>query len=300
MAEYMNVNKIISHTIRPLNYKNVCLQEIYLYIDLLKKANIPHINFNMSMIAKITQDCTKWKDLAINIKNYTDSLNMDIPITHAVYESALIISSYNGDLLKKTETCLDIATNIFKSKIMVIHSGIGVINNVYDTKSTIDLNFDFWKNICLLSNKNICIAFENDVVEVNNHLCRLEPSVNIINMFVDKLKPFGKVGICYDIGHANIANRNIFKDLLQIKDNLICLHLHNNFGDNINEERVWKNDTHNPCYDGVIDIKKFLAYLNSLNIDIEDYIIESVYRDIDTKLLEESINKDYEYIKNNI
>lgn len=294
---FMETSKInILHTIRPLDYKNTCIEEIFLYIDILKKLGIKNINFNIKMFEKMG-NLNEWEYFAKKIKKYVDELSMEILITHAPYENALILSNgFNEELILKTKMAIDV-TKIFEAKTMVIHCGISYKEN-YDEELTINDNVEFWEDICDYANQNqIMVAFENDVVaDDKDNQTIFKPAVTTVNKIVELLnkKQFNNVKLCYDIGHANISNRDIEKDLMLIKNNIGCFHIHNNFG-HIDFENAWKNDVHNPCYNGKIDMESFFLKLKDIKNN-NNIIIESVYRDSGLEL-ETSIKKDYDYIE---
>ena len=287
----------ISHTIRPLNYKDVSLEEIFKYIDMLEGTEIRNINFNINMFQKMGE-ISNWKDYARQVKEYIDKKNMYISVVHAPYKNLLILSDncYDEDTRLYTLISVDIA-NIFGAKKVVVHCGISYDNGLYNEKETIKQNVHQWLYCVEYAKLNgVVIAFENDVVnDVQSKEHIFQPSVIAVKEIVKEINKFNlNATICYDIGHANISHNNIIDDLTKVKEYLSCFHIHNNNGC-VNYENAWKNDTHNPCFDGLIDMEKFFNRLKEINYK-DNIIIESVYRDSGENLVK-SIIKDYSYIK---
>lgn len=285
----------ISHTIRALDYKNVCLEEIFKYIDIINSLGIKNINFNIKLLEQIGS-LDNWLDYAKSLKDYTDSLSMKFVVTHAPYENSLVLSNgFNQELIKKTLKAIEV-TKLLEVSTMVVHSGISYVDGVYSEELTENQNFDYWKDVCIYAKKfNINIAFENDVVaDYTDKKHIFKPSVTTVCNFVRKFDFLDNVKICYDIGHAFISWNEIIDNLYLVKDYLGCFHIHNNLG-LVNTENYWKNDTHNPCYDGIIDIRNFFDNLKNISYK-GDIVIESVYRDSLIESLKLSIDKDYKFI----
>lgn len=285
----------ISHTIRALDYKNICLEEIFKYIDVIKTLGINYINFNIKLLEQIGPK-DNWLNYAKSLKDYADGLSMKFVVTHAPYENLLILSNgYNQDLINKTFKALEV-TKLLEADTMVIHSGISYVDGVYNEELTENQNFDYWKDVCIYAKKlNINVAFENDVVaDYTDKKHIFKPSVITVRNFVEKFNFLDNVKICYDIGHAFISWNEIINNLYSVKDYLGCFHIHNNRG-LVNIENYWKNDTHNPCYDGDIDMKKFFDALKDISYS-GNIVIESVYRDSLVENLKSNIDKDYKFI----
>ena len=295
MNIHTNQDRVL-HTVRPLDYKNTCLEEIFLYIDILKNLDIKDINFNIKMFEKIAPT-NHWSILSDRVREYIDNLNLKIEITHAPYENSLILSNgYNKELIERTKKAIEV-TKILGAYKMVIHSGISYKNQKYDEDLTIKDNVCFWKEVCEYAKQNnIILAFENDVVADDYDKNEIfKPSLKTVNTFVSILKQeYDNVSICYDIGHSYIAHNDLYLDFMKdIIQNISCFHLHNNKG-HFDKENTWKNDTHNPCFDGDIEFEEFFKNLKQVGYN-KELIIESVYRDSGTQL-EISIKKDYDYI----
>jgi len=62
------------------------------------------------------------------------------------------------------------------------------------------------------------------------------------------------IGFCYDIGHGNVDQAGL-RDLIKYGDRLLCLHLHDNLGE----------DTHVLPYEGNIDWGAFMSTLRGLD-----------------------------------
>ena len=97
------------------------------------------------------------------------------------------------------------------------------------------------------------------------------------NMPVDNFKQIIKflneyspdfLGLCYDTGHGNMGKGNGLKFLNQLKDRLICVHMHDNDG---------SGDQHKLPSQGTVDWKKFIkllkesSYRKALNAEVFNY-----------------------------
>lgn len=63
------------------------------------------------------------------------------------------------------------------------------------------------------------------------------------------------LGICFDFGHANVGNLDMYNEIIKIGNKLIVTHIHDNYG----------TDSHNQPFDGTVnwdDVRKALTDIN--------------------------------------
>ena len=67
------------------------------------------------------------------------------------------------------------------------------------------------------------------------------------------------LGICFDFGHANVGNLDIYKEIKKVGNRLKVTHIHDNYG----------KDTHNFPFNGNIDWKRVITSLRKINYNGE-------------------------------
>ena len=136
----------------------------------------------------------------------------------------------------------------FNIKKMVVHSGYVPFN--YFKVWHVDRSVEFWKEFMDRQPEDFEICIENVLDD--------EPY-----MMAEMAERIGdpRVGLCYDVGHANIKGKNGFTNngrpettdqdewLKVMAPYLKHLHIHNNYG---------AGDTHNGFDEGSLDIERIL------------------------------------------
>ena len=293
-------NNILT-TIRPLDYKNPNMLELDKYLKLLKYTDCKNINLNFKIFKSIKNDYKKWKSLSTMLGVLLTKYNLKASITHATYFNSMIFENYSKEQLNELRNEIMIALSESKklgANLMVMHAGISV-NDEYSEQSTIDKNTDFFLPITQCAKKlGMEVAIENDVVANPTTVGQvLEPSVEVLNNIVNEINSqidSKTIGICYDVGHANIAGRDVYGDINKISENLKTLHLHNNLGYK-QSDNVWTDDFHSPIVDGELSIEKIVEILKQINFK-NDIVIESVYKGTPENIIK-SIQEDQMFIK---
>lgn len=285
----------ISTTIRPLSYDDIYVGLLD-YLKLVKLSDCNAINFNFKFLDKITGNIDGWEQYVQKLMGYCNGANISIPVCHAYYLNSFILDNSELKLVqkKKIEQCIKLS-KLIGAKMLVVHAGICLNDEgEYDRERTIAENVNYFSTLCLLADEcQVKIAIENNVVYNESPVGDVvEPSVDVLNKVCDIINEGLKknvIGICYDIGHANLANRNIINDIQSYKDNLFAFHLHNNRGYDL-KENVWKCDTHSSLLEGNIDVYSILRLLREINYEGE-LVVESVYIGNEQKIVE-YINRD--------
>ena len=199
-----------------LNYKQ--------RIDIYKKAGFTQ--FAMYLDNSYMQDSERYVD----VLTYAKSVGLSVEQVHLDYKISDYIFDQNNNLFfdyldQKAKECKS-----FGIKYMVIHASRGdfppKINKTQLNKI---------KNVAK-NNKNVFFCFEN--IRSNENL------EEILKLNQKNIK------MCYDLGHAHAYSNEI--DLLKKhKKDIVCSHLHNNFG----------SDEHLPLFEGGICYKPLVKQL---------------------------------------
>ena len=93
------------------------------------------------------------------------------------------------------------------------------------------------------------------------------------------------LGICFDFGHANVGNLDMYNEIIKIGNKLIVTHIHDNYG----------TDSHNQPFDGTVNWDDVRKALTDINYNGE---LTSEVRYSKEELSDSSnINKTYDLIK---
>ena len=276
--------KKICTTIRPLDFGGTVFDELDSYASIIEKAGANAINFNFKYI---NSDLLALPEnyLGMKLKCILDSHGIKTPITHAPF-----IGNFNFPAQGKLERIEDLKDLILMSLLVsktlgahttVVHSGISFKDDVYNEDRTVQDNVKFYLPICMEAKKlGIKLAIENNVNENRTEVGDIiEPGVNVLNRICDELNNVFKsdvMGICFDVGHSNIATNNPYEELKKTQKNLQTLHIHNNMG-LIDANHVWESDMHSALSLGKIDNARIFDILNEMDFK-KDVVIESIYR----------------------
>lgn len=119
---------------------------------------------------------------------------------------------------------------------IVIHGGF--VPQVYFPEWFHSESVRFWKEFLASSPAGLVIALENV----------MEPDPRILRDIVEEVDD-PRLGICLDVGHANLTGVPLSQWLEVCAPRLVHFHIHNNDG---------KSDLHAPLPDGVIPMTDFL------------------------------------------
>lgn len=138
--------------------------------------------------------------------------------------------------MNRLNQAADIAME-FGIKKMVVHSGY--IPFVYFKEWHINRSVEFWRDFMADKPEDFEICIEN-VLDDEPYML-----TNIVKAIDDK-----RVGLCYDVGHANIVGECSQDEWLNVMSPYLKhLHIHNNDG---------TGDFHGELMSGSIDIKRML------------------------------------------
>lgn len=153
---------------------------------------------------------------------------------------------------------IDIAFKL-KSKILVLHPAIEPYGLKIQKRK--ELEIDSYKKIAKYAKKKgISVGLENEA-QTNfwfpDRACRFKELKKVINKV--NLNNFG---LTLDIGHANVTGENFVKAIYQLKEKILHIHAHDNFG---KKEVKGRFDPHLLPGDGEINWKKVIKSLREIN-----------------------------------
>lgn len=166
----------------------------------------------------------------LNIVNYAKNIGLQINQVHLSYNIADYIFDESNNLFfdyldKKAKECKNL-----KIKYMVIHASKGDFPPIISTKQLNKIK------AVAKNNPDVFFCFEN--IRSNTNLEKIL-ALNVPN-----------IKMCFDLGHAH-AYSNETELFEKHKKDIVCSHLHNNFG----------SDEHLPLYEGEICYKPILKQL---------------------------------------
>ena len=277
---------IYSTTTRAVGEKKT-IENFKLGIERLVDSNFNYANLNFCDIQDFLDD----KELTNILKNAAIKFN----IAHAPIHYPFFFNTYykrdDIDVLEsRILKAIDISKEVGVKKI-VIHIGTYCDSNYhYDIKKSIEHNIKYLEPFVKRAiENNILIAIENgtqmkkDEPLFQNSAPKIDELVQIVEYYNQEYKK-EVMGICYDFGHANVANADIYSDIKKIGSHLKVTHIHDNYG----------TDSHNQPYDGTINWNLVRKALNEIDYDGE---LTSEVRYTNEELLDSTnINKTYNLI----
>ena len=217
---------------------------------------------------KIIKGC----DLVFN----TSHAPIHFPFFFQDYNISKKKSVYEKRILRSIEL-----SGMLHAKWIVIHVGTALDSTGrYDLKESVHKNICYLKEFvsCAMQN-HIGIAIENGT----NMEEEVTPSVDELIEITDYYNHVYQteiLGICFDFGHANVGNLDIYREIQKIGKRLKVTHLHDNFG----------SDTHNFPYDGTVDWENAAKALKDIDYD-GDLTLEVTYKD--NPFTEDTLNETY-------
>ncbi|MHB1376976.1 MAG: sugar phosphate isomerase/epimerase family protein [Candidatus Humimicrobiaceae bacterium] len=215
----------------------------------IKKAGINHVELSSPSHIDI-ETIKKIKNSSLNIYSaHSDFIDVDIssPDTYSREKSIMLI---------KTRVRL---LSEIGAQIIVIHPGDWYENPI-EKEERINNSINSLTQIALFANSlNVKVAMENlppgfvadDIGTMKRILVETRKAANLK----------GNIGICLDTGHANLSN-NLMDYLEHFRNDILTMHIHDNFGNNNNDPRNAGDDSHLLPGTGTIDWNKFFDNLD--------------------------------------
>lgn len=285
---------IYSQTTRTVGEKNN-VDNFKLGIKRLEDSKFAYANLNFFEIQELL-DKNDYEDIFGDLIEFLKDSSITFNIAHAPIHYPFFFNTYykrdDIDTLKnRILKSLDISKEIGVKKI-VIHVGTYLDKDYnYDINKSIEHNIRYLEPFVKKAiENNILIAIENGTqMEKDDPLFKnTAPYIDELIRIVEYYnKKYDKevLGVCFDFGHANIGNLDMYNEIVKIGNKLIVTHIHDNYG----------TDSHNQPFDGTVNWDDVRKALTDINYNGE---LTSEVRYSKEELSDSSnINKTYDLIK---
>lgn len=255
---------IYSQTTRTVGEKNN-VDNFKLGIKRLEDSKFAYANLNFFEIQELL-DKNDYEDIFGDLIEFLKDSSITFNIAHAPIHYPFFFNTYykrdDIDTLKnRILKSLDISKEIGVKKI-VIHVGTYLDKDYnYDINKSIEHNIKYLEPFVKKAiENNILIAIENGTqMEKDDPLFKnTAPYIDELIRIVEYYnKKYDKevLGVCFDFGHANVGNLDMYNEIVKIGNKLIVTHIHDNYG----------TDSHNQPFDGTVnwdDVRKALTDIN--------------------------------------
>jgi len=257
---------------------------VHMNLELLKN------NLYISTIDKNAIDLSKKYNAGLELCQFTTTSNLEGEYFKYWFEQAMECKKSNSKLLfhapfneiypssidedvrelamKKLNRAFDISYNYLDIKKMIVHSGY--VNNVYFHQWFVEKSIIFWKRFMINKPNDFELCIENVFDDKSEYLSEIIDGIN------DE-----RVGICIDIGHANVvSDKDVLSWIDEFGKRIKHVHLHNNYG---------VNDEHGEICDGNMDVEKLLIRLMKLSQEKKTIEKNELTYTLETRNTEKSI-----------
>lgn len=285
---------IYSQTTRTVGEKNN-VDNFKLGIKRLEDSKFAYANLNFFEIQELL-DKNDYEDIFGDLIEFLKASSITFNIAHAPIHYPFFFNTYykrdDIDTLKnRILKSLDISKEIGVKRI-VIHVGTYLDKDYnYDINKSIEHNIKYLEPFVKKAiENNILIAIENGTqMEKDDPLFKnTAPYIDELIRIVEYYnKKYDKevLGVCFDFGHANVGNLDMYNEIVKIGNKLIVTHIHDNYG----------TDSHNQPFDGTVNWDDVRKALTDINYNGE---LTSEVRYSKEELSDSSnINKTYDLIK---
>ena len=285
---------IYSQTTRTVGEKNN-IDNFKLGIKRLEHSKFNYANLNFFEIQELL-DKDNYEDIFGNLIKFLKDSSITFNIAHAPIHYPFFFNTYykrdDIDILKnRILKALDISKEVGVKRI-VIHVGTYLDEDYnYDMDKSIEHNIKYLEPFLEKAIENdILIAIENGTqMEKDDPLFKnTAPYIDELIKIVEYYnKKYNKevLGICFDFGHANVGNLDIYNEIKKIGSKLKATHIHDNYG----------TDSHNQPFDGTVNWDDVRKALTDINYDGE--LTSEVRYTIDELSDSTNINKTYDLIE---
>ena len=248
----MKDNLIYSTTTRSVGEKNN-IDNFKLGIERLENSKFNYANLNFCEIQELF-DRNNYEKIFNNLIDFLKDSSITFNVAHAPIHYPFFFNTYYNrddiDILKnRILKALDISRKVGVKRI-VIHVGTYLDEKYnYDIEKSIEHNIKYLEPfVKKAAESNILIAIEN-----GTQMQKDEPAFKNTAPYIDELlkiveyynKKYEKevLGICFDFGHANVGNLDIYNEIKKIGSSLKVTHIHDNYG----------TDSHNQPFNGTVN-----------------------------------------------
>ena len=217
-------------------------------------------------------DSEDWREKAVNLRKYADSLGIICNQAHAYFHSSTGDIEKDAEIYKKIIRDMEIAS-IMGAKIIVVHPKQH-LPYMENSEELFNINMEFYGSLIPYCEKfGIKVGIEN-MFQWNKKLggpCDSTCSrVKEMCRYVDTLNSPWMVA-CLDIGHLNLMDTDMFNFIRTLGgERLGCLHVHDNDG---------KGDNHTLPFTKTIDYNKVMetlaeiGYKGDLTYEADNFLI---------------------------
>lgn len=284
---------IYSQTTRIVGEKNN-VDGFKLGIKRLEDSKFNYGNLNFFEIQELL-DKDNYGEIFDDLVDFLNNSAITFNIAHAPIHYPFFFNTYYtradiGILKDRILKAIDISKRVGVKKI-VIHVGTYLDENYdYNIEKSIEHNIKYLAPFVEKAvENNILVAIENGT-QMQKDQPRFKNTAPYIDELIKIVEYYNKkynkevLGICFDFGHANVGNLDIYKEIVKIGNKLIVTHIHDNYG----------TDSHNQPFDGTINWKYIRRALIDINYNGE---LTSEVRYTKEELCDSSqINKTYDLI----
>lgn len=290
----MKDNLIYSTTTRTVGEKNN-VENFKLGIKRLENSKFNYANLNYFEIQELLEK-DNYEEIFTEIIDFLNNSSITFNIAHAPIHYPFFFNTYykrdDIDMLtNRILRALDISKAVGVKK-MVIHVGTYLDENYnYDVEKSIEHNIKYLEPFVEKAvENNILVAIENGTqMEKDDPLFKntapyIDELIRVVDYYNNK---YGKevLGICFDFGHANVGNLDMYKEIKKIGNKLIVTHIHDNYG----------TDSHNQPFDGTVnwdDVRRALT-----EIDFDGELTSEVRYTVEELSDSTNINRTYDLIQ---
>ncbi len=260
----MSKDLIYSTTTRAVGEKNN-IDNFKLGIKRLEESKFNYANLNFFEIQNLLIN-DNYKEIFNELIDFLNESSITFNIAHAPIHYPFFFNTYYQrndieNLNNRVIRAIDISKKVGVKKI-VIHVGTYLDEHYnYDIEKSIEHNIKYLEPFVEKAQENnILIAIENgtqmekDEPLFKNTAPYIDELIKIVEYYNNKYKK-EVLGICFDFGHANVGNLDIYNEIKKIGNKLKVTHIHDNYG----------TDSHNQPFDGTInwiDVKNALIEIN--------------------------------------
>jgi sugar phosphate isomerase/epimerase len=290
----MKDNLIYSQTTRVVGEKND-LDSFRLGIKRLENSKFNHANLNFFEIQDLLVK-DNYEEIFSELIDILKNSSITFNIAHAPIHFPFFFNSYYKrndieELQKRTLKAIDISKEVGIQRI-VIHVGTYLDDNYnYDIEKSIEHNIKYLEPFVKKTIENdMLIAIENGTqMEKDDPLFKntapyFDELIRIVDYYNNKYNK-EVLGICFDFGHANVGNLNMYNEIIKLGSKLKVTHIHDNYG----------TDSHNQPFDGTVNWDEVRKALTEIDYNGE---LTSEVRYTQEELSDSTnINKTYDLIK---
>ena len=203
-------------------------------------------------------DGENWKENAVNLRKYADSLGIICNQAHAYFHSSTGDETKDEEIFEKIVRDMEIAS-IMGAKIIVVHPKQH-LKYVENQEELFQMNMEFYRSLIPYCEEfGIKVGIEN-MFQWNNKLNGVSDStcsrVKEMCRYIDTIDS-GWMVACLDIGHINLIDTDMAEFIRTLGNKrLQCLHVHDNDG---------RGDNHTMPFMGKIDFDALTSVLAEID-----------------------------------